>query len=225
MIKFGIFVIYKFYFRYYHYIRSVWKSNSGNQDADCQAQNGRHGDGFPDAFLISLPDILCNQMRAFGDGKTPLAGMIIAAVLNIGLDLLLVMGFKWGIAGAAAATIFSQLAAFLYCLVMIGKIPAISMKREDWSIDASVIKLLRTAAIIIPARGVFPSPNARSTAEAMLYAITIRSAILCLTIGILVSAVFPLLARPLLGLLETPEDIFDGACSYVTVMYRRLPYP
>ncbi len=81
-------------------------------------------------------------LRAFGDGKTPLAGMIIAAVLNIGLDLLLVMGFKWGIAGAAAATIFSQLAAFLYCLVMIGKIPAISMKREDWSIDASVIKRL-----------------------------------------------------------------------------------
>ena len=31
--------------------------------------------------------------------------------------------------------------------------------------------------------------------------------------------IFPLLAKPLLGLLKTPADIFDGAYSYVTVMY------
>ena len=45
------------------------------------------------------------------------------------------------------------------------------------------------------------------------------SAVLCLVIGTLISVFFPLLARPLLRLLETPQDIFDGAHSYVTVMY------
>lgn len=81
-------------------------------------------------------------LRAFGDGKTPLIGMIIAAVLNIGLDLLLVMGFHWGIVGAAVATIFSQLVAFLYFLRMIGKIPVVNMKQGDWKPDRAVLKHL-----------------------------------------------------------------------------------
>ena len=81
-------------------------------------------------------------LRAFGDGKTPLIGMIIAAVLNIGLDLLLVMGFKWGIVGAAIATIFSQFVAFSYCLYIISRIPAVSVKRKDWELDTSVMRRL-----------------------------------------------------------------------------------
>lgn len=93
-------------------------------------------------LIVMAYNMASAVLRAFGDGKTPLLGMIIAAVLNIGLDLLLVMEFRWGITGAAAATIFSQLAAFLYCLFMIGKIPAVNMKREDWKLDVSVAKQL-----------------------------------------------------------------------------------
>ncbi len=95
-------------------------------------------------LIVMAYNMASAVLRSFGDGKTPLIAMIIAAVVNIGLDLLLVMGFHWGIVGAAAATIFSQFLAFLYCLWMIGKIPAAKPDREDWRLDMSVIvKLLK----------------------------------------------------------------------------------
>ena len=95
-------------------------------------------------LIVMAYNMASAVLRSFGDGKTPLIAMIIAAVVNIGLDLLLVMGFHWGIVGAAAATIFSQFLAFLYCLWMIGKIPAAKPDREDWRLDMPVmVKLLK----------------------------------------------------------------------------------
>lgn len=47
-------------------------------------------------------------LRAVGDSKTPLYVLIVCCLLNIVLDLLLVVGFHMGVAGAAIATIFSQ---------------------------------------------------------------------------------------------------------------------
>ena len=43
-------------------------------------------------------------LRAMGNSRTPLIAMVIASVLNVGLDLLFVLVFHWGIAGAAGAT-------------------------------------------------------------------------------------------------------------------------
>jgi putative MATE family efflux protein len=47
-------------------------------------------------------------LRAVGDSKRPLYFLLFSAGLNTGLDLLFVAGFRWGIAGAAAATIAAQ---------------------------------------------------------------------------------------------------------------------
>ena len=47
-------------------------------------------------------------LRALGDSKTPLYFLIIASVLNVGLDLLFVFVFGMGVVGAAAATVISQ---------------------------------------------------------------------------------------------------------------------
>ncbi|MBW6498732.1 MAG: polysaccharide biosynthesis C-terminal domain-containing protein, partial [Bacteroidales bacterium] len=44
-------------------------------------------------------------LRGLGDSKTPLYFLIIATILNIFLDLLFVLVFKWGIAGVAIATV------------------------------------------------------------------------------------------------------------------------
>ncbi len=81
-------------------------------------------------------------LRAFGDGKTPLIAMIVAAVINIGLDLLFVMVFKWGIVGAAIATIFSQFVSCLYMLRIICHIPVLKFTREGWRPDGAVIRKL-----------------------------------------------------------------------------------
>lgn len=50
-------------------------------------------------------------LRAMGNSSVPLLFLGISACLNIGLDLLFVVVFQWGVEGAAAATVFSQYVA------------------------------------------------------------------------------------------------------------------
>jgi putative MATE family efflux protein len=47
-------------------------------------------------------------LRGLGDSKNPLYFLIIASIVNIFLDLLFVMVFHWGVAGAAWATVIAQ---------------------------------------------------------------------------------------------------------------------
>ena len=53
--------------------------------------------------IVMLYNLLASILRSLGDGKTPLNAMVVASFTNIALDLLFVMVFHWGIAGAAAA--------------------------------------------------------------------------------------------------------------------------
>lgn len=66
-------------------------------------------------FLGMIPQIIYNMgtniLRAVGDSKRPLYFLIIASLVNIVLDIVFVAGFSWGVAGAALATIISQLAS------------------------------------------------------------------------------------------------------------------
>jgi len=52
-------------------------------------------------------------LRGLGDSKTPLYFLIISTVMNMLLVLLFVAVFKWGVAGAAWATVISQAGAFI----------------------------------------------------------------------------------------------------------------
>lgn len=60
-------------------------------------------------------------LRGLGDSKTPLYFLIAATLFNIGFDLLFVMVFKWGIAGAAFATVLSQGGAFVTAIIYLNK--------------------------------------------------------------------------------------------------------
>ena len=62
--------------------------------------------GIPATFFYNL---LSSIIRALGDSKTPFYFLILSTVLNIGLDFLLILGFKLGVGGASAATLLSQL--------------------------------------------------------------------------------------------------------------------
>lgn len=93
-------------------------------------------------LIIIAYNMSASILRAFGDGKSPLYAMIIAALLNIGLDLLFVFVFKWGIFGAAIASVISQLVAFIYCLLQIRKIECVKLDKEVWKPDYKLIKNL-----------------------------------------------------------------------------------
>lgn len=56
-------------------------------------------------------------LRNLGDSRTPLYALIIAAVINVALDLLFVIVFEWGVAGAAMATVISQIISAVFCIV------------------------------------------------------------------------------------------------------------
>ena len=59
-------------------------------------------------LATSVYNFFACLLRAVGNSVAPLWFLGISALLNIGLDLLFVLVFHWGIAGAAAATVFSQ---------------------------------------------------------------------------------------------------------------------
>lgn len=55
-----------------------------------------------------LYNFFANLLRAVGDSVTPLIFLAVSTILNIILDIAFVMGFHWGVRGAAIATVFSQ---------------------------------------------------------------------------------------------------------------------
>lgn len=84
-------------------------------------------------------NVLSSILRALGDSRTPLAAMVLAASINIVLDLVFVMIFHWGVVGAAAATVFAQFCSCVFCFLAIRRISCLKMSREDWRLDWSAV--------------------------------------------------------------------------------------
>lgn len=81
-------------------------------------------------FLGMIPQMIYNMgtsiLRAVGDSRRPLHFLIVASLVNIALDLLFVAVFRWGVAGAAAATVISEVVSALLtvrCLMAASDMP------------------------------------------------------------------------------------------------------
>ena len=86
-----------------------------------------------------LYNLLASILRALGDSKVPLYFLILAAFLNIVLDLVFIIVFHMGAAGAALATVISQGASGILCLVyIIKKVPELHLRKEDWKFGRSM---------------------------------------------------------------------------------------
>lgn len=94
-------------------------------------------------LIMTFYNLAGSILRAFGDGRTPLIAMIVAAVLNIILDLIFVMVFRWGVFGAAIASVSGQLVAFLFCLLKIRKIEYVKLDKEarvwEWALAKEIL--------------------------------------------------------------------------------------
>ena len=60
-------------------------------------------------------------LRGMGDSKTPLYFLIISTILNIALDLIFVVGFKFGVKSVALATVISQAVALILAIIYLNK--------------------------------------------------------------------------------------------------------
>ncbi|HIS70188.1 MAG TPA: MATE family efflux transporter [Candidatus Gallacutalibacter stercoravium] len=97
---------------------------------------------FAGMIAVTGYNILASILRALGNSRTPLVAMIIAALINVGLDLLFVAVFHWGVAGAAAATVIAQAFSCLFCFWVIRRMPILALRAEDWKWDGTVAKRL-----------------------------------------------------------------------------------
>lgn len=81
--------------------------------------------------IIMAYNLSASILRSLGDSKTPLQAMIAASVTNIILDLIFVLLFHWGIAGAAIATLLAQLLSSVYCFYFIKRIEILKSSRDE----------------------------------------------------------------------------------------------
>ena len=100
------------------------------------------------AIFLGIPatvfyNLLAGFIRSLGDSKTPVLILSGAATLNVGLDLLFILWFGWGVAGAAWATVLSQLLSGVACLLFIAKkMPVLHLRRQEFRPDRQAMKLL-----------------------------------------------------------------------------------
>ncbi|MFI3174262.1 MAG: MATE family efflux transporter [Bacillota bacterium] len=66
-------------------------------------------------------NLVASILRGLGDSKTPLYFLVVASLLNIGLDLLFIINLEMGVIGAGLATTISQGAAAILCMIYIFK--------------------------------------------------------------------------------------------------------
>ena len=96
-------------------------------------------------FLGILPTIIYNMgagiLRAVGDSRRPFYFLIAGTILNIILDFLFIAVFKWGVEGAAFATIASQfITMVLVCRALMKSHDCYRLSIKQIRFDAQILK-------------------------------------------------------------------------------------
>ena len=81
-----------------------------------------------------------NQMRFQGNAAYAMYGILTGAIINLVLDPLLIFGFALGIAGAAWATVLSQMGSFFVLLYMTRQNGGIRINLRHYSPRLSYVK-------------------------------------------------------------------------------------
>lgn len=88
-----------------------------------------------------LYNLLASILRALGNSRVPLYFLILSALLNIVLDLVLIIVFHMGAAGAAVATVISQGISGVLCLFyIIRKVPLLRLTRDDRHLSGDLLR-------------------------------------------------------------------------------------
>ena len=96
--------------------------------------------GIPVTYLYNL---VSGIIRSMGDSKTPVVFLVIAAVINIGLDLFFIVVLGTGVEGAAWATVISQLISGIGCLIYsIKHFEILRPSREEMQINKTYMMTL-----------------------------------------------------------------------------------
>lgn len=91
-------------------------------------------------IAIAAYNGVASILRALGDSKNPLYFMLVSCAINIVLDLLFVIVFKWAVFGVAFATVIAQLVSavgiFIYAIM---KVPYFKIKKENLRLRMDIV--------------------------------------------------------------------------------------
>lgn len=93
-------------------------------------------------------NLFSSYLRAVGNSKIPLAFLVFSAVLNVILDLVFIICFHMGVAGAGYATILAQGISAILCVIYIyTKMPALRPERKHWKLHGRDSRMQMTMGI------------------------------------------------------------------------------
>ena len=92
-------------------------------------------------FFFSMSMCASNLVRAEGNAKASMMGMLLGAGLNTVLDPIFIFGFRMGVAGAAVATVISQVVSCSYLFTLyFRKKSHVPIGRSDLRIEPSALR-------------------------------------------------------------------------------------
>ena len=98
---------------------------------------------FGGMFAVMLYNLSGSVLRAVGNTRTPLYFLVFSCAVNVGLDLLFVVGMGMGVTGAAVATVAAQLLSGLLCMwVIFNKYDVLRIQDEEWRPDGACLSRL-----------------------------------------------------------------------------------
>ncbi|MDD3244132.1 MAG: MATE family efflux transporter [Eubacteriales bacterium] len=83
---------------------------------------------------FSFFNVVSGILRGLGDSITPLLFLLLACALNVGLDILFVAKFNWGVPGVAIATVLAQVLSAVFCVVRLVRM------KDVVQVNASTLK-------------------------------------------------------------------------------------
>ena len=96
---------------------------------------------FAGILATFLYNFFASLLRAVGNSTVPLLFLAVSALLNVGLDLLLVLVIPWGVRGAALATVLAQwIAGAGLAAYALARFPALRPARRHMRLRRSVVR-------------------------------------------------------------------------------------
>ncbi len=100
--------------------------------------------GFP---FVVIGSGMCSVIRSDGTPQLTMIGMIVGCVANVILDALFVLGFKWGMEGAALATVIGQILNFLICVWYIPRFKTIKITLHSMKPKFKILKKIAALGV------------------------------------------------------------------------------
>ena len=103
-------------------------------------------------ITLGIPFYMLGQamnpvIRADGSPKFAMVSTVAGAIINIILDPLFIFVFKWGMTGAAVATVIGQIATALLAVFYLFRTKTVKLKKSDFRLSGGIVAKTLTLGI------------------------------------------------------------------------------